>query len=50
MTEEAKSHLNNREFQESEELLAKYENIFAVDSEDHRQTNRVYHCTDTGNI
>jgi hypothetical protein len=31
-----------------EELLTEYRDIFAVDSEDYRWTNRVYHCVDKG--
>jgi hypothetical protein len=48
VTEEARPHLGGGEFQELEELLAKYEDIFAVDSEDHGRTNKVYHRIDTG--
>jgi hypothetical protein len=44
----ARPHLSNGESQELEELLAKYDDIFAVDSEDHRWTNKVYHRIDTG--
>jgi hypothetical protein len=33
-----------------EELLAKYEGIFAVAHEDHGRTNRVYHRIDTGDV
>jgi hypothetical protein len=43
----ARPHLSNREFQELEELLVEYEDIFAVDSEDYRWTNKVYHCLGT---
>jgi hypothetical protein len=50
VTEAAKPHLSNREFQELGELLAEYENIFAVDSEDRRQTNKVYHHIDMGDV
>jgi hypothetical protein len=31
-----------------EELLTKYGDIFAKDSDDYGQTNSVYHHTDTG--
>jgi hypothetical protein len=48
VTEAARPHSSNEEFQELEELLAEYENIFAVDSEDHGRTNKVYHRIDTG--
>jgi hypothetical protein len=34
VTTAAKPHLNTREFQELEELVAKYADIFARDSED----------------
>jgi hypothetical protein len=44
----AKRHLTNGEFQELKELLAECEDIFAVDSEDHGRTNKVYHRIDTG--
>jgi hypothetical protein len=44
----ARPHLSDGEFQELEELLAEYEDIFAVDSEDHRRTNKVYHRIYTG--
>jgi hypothetical protein len=48
VTEAARPHLSNGEFQQLEELLTKYENIFAVDSEAHGWTNKVYHRIDTG--
>jgi hypothetical protein len=48
VTEAARPHLSNRELQELEELLTEYEDIFAVDSDDHGQTNKMYHQTDTG--
>jgi hypothetical protein len=48
MTEAARPHISNGEFQEFEELLAEYEDIFAVDSRDHGRSNRVYHRIDTG--
>jgi hypothetical protein len=44
----AGTNLNNREFQELGELLTKYEDIFAGDSEDYGRTNKVYHQIDTG--
>jgi hypothetical protein len=37
----ARPNLNNREFQELEELLTKYKDIFAGDSEDYWRTNKV---------
>jgi hypothetical protein len=40
--------LTNGEFKDFEELLAEYEDIFAMDSEDHGQTNNIYHRIDTG--
>jgi hypothetical protein len=48
VTEAAKPHLSNGEFQELEELLAEYKDFFAVDSEDHGRTNKVYHLIDMG--
>ncbi|XP_023713337.1 uncharacterized protein LOC111867582 [Cryptotermes secundus] len=48
VTTTAKPRLNTREFQEIEELAAKYANIFARDNEDYGRTNKVYHRTDTG--
>jgi hypothetical protein len=47
-TKAVRPHLSNGEFQELEEFLAEYEDIFAVDIEDHRQTNKVYRRIDTG--
>jgi hypothetical protein len=44
----ARPHLSNRKFQELEEPLAEYEDIFAVDSKDYRWANRMYHRIDTG--
>jgi hypothetical protein len=38
----ARPNLNNRKFQELGELLTKYEDIFAGDSEDYGRTNKVY--------
>jgi hypothetical protein len=46
ITEAARPHLSNGEFQDLEELLVEYKGIFAVDSEDHGRTNKVYHCID----
>jgi hypothetical protein len=43
VTEAERPHLKDGEFQELEELLAEYEDIFAVDSEDHGRTNNLYH-------
>jgi hypothetical protein len=48
VTEAARPHLSNGEFRELEELLAEYKDTFAVDNEDHRRTNKVYHRIDTG--
>jgi hypothetical protein len=39
----AKPHLTNGKFQELNELLAEYEDIFAGDDEDYGRTNKVYH-------
>jgi hypothetical protein len=50
VTEAARSHLRNGEFQELEELLAKYEDIFAVDNKDYKWINRVYHRIDMGDV
>jgi hypothetical protein len=48
ITEAARPHSSNGELQDLEELLAEYEDIFAVDSEDHGRTNQVYHRIDKG--
>jgi hypothetical protein len=40
ITEAARPHLSNGEFQDLEELLAEYEDIFAVNSKDHERTNK----------
>jgi hypothetical protein len=40
----ARPHFSNGEFQELEGLLTEYEDIFTVDSQDHRRINKVYHC------
>jgi hypothetical protein len=48
ITEVAEPNLSDGEFQEPKKLLAEYGDIFAVDSEDHGRTNKVYHCIDTG--
>jgi predicted ArsR family transcriptional regulator len=45
----AKPHLSNGEFQELNELLTEYEDIFATDDEDYGRTNKMYHRIDTGN-
>jgi hypothetical protein len=47
VTETAKQHLTNEEFQELKEILAEYEDIFAVDSEDDVLNNKVSHGIDT---
>jgi hypothetical protein len=39
-------NLHNGELQESEELITKYEDVFAMKSSDYRQTNRAYHRID----
>jgi hypothetical protein len=44
----AKPNLINGEFQELEELLTEFEDIFAGDDEDYGRTNKVYHGIDTG--
>lgn len=44
----ARPHLNNGEFQELKELMAKYADIFAGDNKGYGRTNKVYHCIDTG--
>jgi hypothetical protein len=44
----AKPLLTNGEFQELNELLTEYEDIFARDDEDYGRTNKVYHRIDTG--
>jgi hypothetical protein len=43
-----KPNMSDGESQELEELLTEYGDIFAMDSDDYEQTDRVYHCTDTG--
>jgi hypothetical protein len=48
ITEAAKPNLSDEEFQELKKLFAEYDGIFAVDSEDHGRTNKVYHRIDTG--
>jgi hypothetical protein len=48
ITEAAKPNLSDEEFQKLEKLIAEYDDIFAVDSEDHGRTNKVYHRIDTG--
>jgi hypothetical protein len=44
----AKPHLTNGEFQELNELLTEYEDIFAGDDEGYGRTNKVYHRIVTG--
>jgi hypothetical protein len=44
----ARPHLTNGEFQELEELLTEYDDIFPGDNEDYGRNNKVYHCIDTG--
>jgi hypothetical protein len=48
VTTAARPHLNTTEFQELQELVAEYPDIFARDSEDYRRTDKVYHGIDTG--
>ncbi|XP_023716570.1 uncharacterized protein LOC111869344 [Cryptotermes secundus] len=48
VTTATKPHLNAMEFQELEELVAEYADIFAQDNEDFGRTNKVYHRIDTG--
>jgi hypothetical protein len=48
ITEAAKQNLSDEEFQKLEKLIADYDDIFAVDCEDHGRTNKVYHRIDTG--
>jgi hypothetical protein len=48
ITEAAGPQLSNGEFQDLEEILTEYEDIFAVDSEDHGRTNKLYYRIDTG--
>jgi hypothetical protein len=50
MSEGAKPHLSNGEFQDLEELLSQYEDIFAVNNEDHGRTKKVYNRIDTEDI
>jgi HPt (histidine-containing phosphotransfer) domain-containing protein len=47
VTEEARPHLRDGEFQELEELLAEYEELFAVNSEDQGRNTNVYDPIDT---
>jgi hypothetical protein len=44
----AKPNLSNAESQELEELRTKYGDIFAMESDDYRRPDEVYHCIDTG--
>jgi hypothetical protein len=48
ITGTVRPHLSKEEFKDLEELLTEYKDIFAVDSEDHGRTNKVYHRIDTG--
>ncbi|XP_023702529.1 uncharacterized protein LOC111861847 [Cryptotermes secundus] len=48
VTTAAKPHLSPGEFQELEDLVSEYADIFAQDNEDYGRTNRVYHRIDTG--
>jgi hypothetical protein len=43
---EARSNLCDTESQEMEELITEYDASFARKSNDYRQTDRVYNCTD----
>jgi hypothetical protein len=42
----AKPNLSNTEFQELEDIVTKYRDIFAMDSNDYRLTDKVYHHMD----
>jgi hypothetical protein len=44
----ARSNLSDTECQEMEELLTEFDAIFATNSKDYRQTDRVYHRIDMG--
>jgi hypothetical protein len=46
--EAARSNLSGGEFQELEDLITEYEDIFASGSEDYGRTDRVYHRIDMG--
>jgi hypothetical protein len=48
ITKAGRPHLSNGEFKDLEELLTIYDDIFAVHSEDHGRTNKLYHRIDTG--
>ncbi|XP_023702345.1 uncharacterized protein LOC111861746 [Cryptotermes secundus] len=48
VTTAAKPHLNTREFQELEDLVSEFADIFARDNEDYGRTNKVYHRIHTG--
>jgi hypothetical protein len=47
---DARPHLSNGEFQQLVELLAEYEDIFAVNSEACGRANEVYHRIDMGDV
>jgi hypothetical protein len=46
--EAARSNLSDGEFQELEDVITEYEDIFATGREDYGRTDRVYHRIDTG--
>ncbi|XP_023708055.1 uncharacterized protein LOC111864779 [Cryptotermes secundus] len=48
VTTAAKPHLSTGEFQELEDLVSEFADIFARDKEDYGRTNKVYHRIDTG--
>jgi hypothetical protein len=48
VTTAARPHLNTTEFQELEELVAEYADIFARNSEDYGRKDKVYHRIDRG--
>jgi hypothetical protein len=48
ITEAVGPHVSNEKFKDLEELLNKYEDTFAVGSEDYGRTKKVYRRIDTG--
>jgi hypothetical protein len=47
ISEAASPHLSNKEFECLTKPLTEYEDIFAVNSDDHGRTNKVYHRINT---
>jgi hypothetical protein len=45
---EARQNLNDAKSRELEDLFTKYGDIFVMNSDDYRQTDRFYHCIDKG--